>query len=82
MKQSMHFFPEGESPTLSVCITIPYESIRILVLLLLQHGYFSYKYRFSCCDASWRGAALLGWSLTLIRVLKGAAKVLCLLEEM
>ena len=54
----------------------------MLVLLLLQHGYFSYKYHFSRCDAYWKGAALLGWLLTLIRVLKGAAKVLRLLEEM
>ena len=44
---------------------------------------FSYKCHISWCDdAYWRGAVLLGRRLTSLRVLKGAAKILRLLEEM
>ena len=59
-----------------------YEFIRALVLLLLRYGNFSYKCCISCCDAYWRGGALLGETLTTMRVIKGAAKVQRLLEEM
>ena len=66
---------------LSVCITIPYKFIWILALLLLQYGNFSYKCCISCRDAYWMGVVLLGVSLTSMRVIKGATKVLHLLEE-
>ena len=66
---------------LSVCITIPYKFIWILALQLLQYGNFSYKCCISCCDAYWMGVVLLGVSLTSMRVIKGATKVLHLLEE-
>ena len=48
----------------------------------LQYSNFSHKCCISWCDAYWRGATLLGGTLSSMRVLKGAAEVLCLLEEM
>ena len=63
-------------------ITIQYEFIWALVLLLSQYGNFSHKCCISCCDAYWRGEALLGETLTTMRVIKGAAKIQHLLEEM
>ena len=80
--QTTQIFSEGESPTISVFVTIPYEFISSLVLLLLQHGNFSYKCRISWCNAYWRGALLLGETLTSMRVRKGVAMVLRFLEKM
>ena len=50
--------------------------------ITIQYGNFSYKCHISWCDAYWRGAVVLGQRLTLMRALKGAAKILYLLEEM
>ena len=65
----------------SICITILYVFIWILVLRLLKSGNFSYKCHINWCGAYWRGETLLGGTLTLIWVLKGATKVLHLLER-
>ena len=43
--------------------------------------YFSYKCHISWCDAYGKGAVLLVGAHTSMRVLKGAAKVLHLLEK-
>ena len=47
------------------CKTIPYEFIWILVLVLLQYGYFSYNWRISWWDGYWRRTALLGGRLSV-----------------
>ena len=72
----------GEVLIRGQCKTVLYEFIWMLVLLLLQYGNFSYKCPISCCDPYRGGAALLERTLTSMRVLKGAAKVLCLVKEM
>ena len=62
-------------------ITVPYGFIWILVLLLLQYGNFSCKWQISWCNAYWRGETLLERTLTSMQILKDAAVVLRLLEE-
>ena len=54
---------------LYVCITVLSEFIWVLALLILQYGNFLYKCRINLSGASWRGAALLGGTLTSMRVL-------------